>query len=399
MVPDSTPIYDVHRTYEENYAEGPFGEFAALGAQASALGARTAPLEATATSALGSQVSPLETPTPFDTDTRHYSFFGQSVRTPFGIPAGPLLNERFTTAAFRAGFDIATYKTVRSRAWACNPFPNVLSVHPASGELTAGAPETVDGVLADDQFGSPETISISNSFGVPSQSPDVWQPDMQRAIQNAGPGQLLLASFQGSRTPEMSEEQYIADHVTTARLALETGAKVLEMNTSCPNEGKGRLLCHNPELVGRITEAVKNEIGDTPLIIKLAFMPDDADVERMMQNTVLRQSVQGFATINTISARLVNARGEQALPGEGRETSGVCGAAIRHAGLEMVERVIRVQRNLGIADDDFAVIGVGGVTSARDVQDYLSLGARAVMSATGAMWNARLGQDVRAALR
>lgn len=98
---------------------------------------------------------------------------------PFGIPAGPLLNSRFTTAAFRMGFDLATYKTVRSRAWGCNPFPNVLAVHPksADGSLTPGSAELDEGVLADTDYEQP--ISISNSFGVPSQSPDVWQPDMR----------------------------------------------------------------------------------------------------------------------------------------------------------------------------------------------------------------------------
>ena len=71
----------------------------------------------------------------------------------------------------------------------------------------------------------------------------------------------------------MSTDDYIADHVTTARLVCETGAGLMAMNTSCPNEGHNRLLCHDPHLVGRITEAVKNEIADRPLIIKLAYIP------------------------------------------------------------------------------------------------------------------------------
>ncbi len=94
-------------------------------------------------------------------------FLGFRVNLPFGIPAGPLLNERFTTAAFRMGFDLAVYKTVRSRAWGCNAFPNVLSVHPrnADGSLVPGSAELDEGVLADTRYELP--ISISNSFGVP----------------------------------------------------------------------------------------------------------------------------------------------------------------------------------------------------------------------------------------
>ena len=246
------------------------------------------------------------------------SFLGQPVNLPFGIPAGPLLNSRFTTAAFRMGFDLATYKTVRSRAWGCNPFPNVLAVHPksADGSLTPGSAELDEGVLADTNYEQP--ISISNSFGVPSQSPDVWQPDMRAAIEAAGPGQVLVPSFQGSRVEGMSEEEYIADHATTARLVKETGAKLMVMNTSCPNEGHNRLLCHNPLLVGRITEAVKQEIGDIPLMVKLAYIPSDGDLELMVRSTVGHGTVQGFSTINTISAKLVDANGNQALPGAGR---------------------------------------------------------------------------------
>ena len=320
---------------------------------------------------------------------------------PFGIPAGPLLNERFTTAAFRMGFDLAVYKTVRSRAWGCNAFPNVLAVHPrsADGLLTPGSPELDEGVLADTRYETP--ISISNSFGVPSRDPDIWQPDMRRAIAAAGHGQLLVPSFQGSRVEGMSTDDYIADHVTTARLVCETGAGLMAMNTSCPNEGHNRLLCHDPHLVGRITEAVKNEIADRPLIIKLAYIPpvatepwpqdsgaghytyarvtDDSALELMVRQTVARGTVQAIAAINTISARLVDAAGNQALPGAGRERSGVCGHAIRYAGLDMVARLAAIRERLGL---DFAIIGVGGVVEPSDYDDYRTAGADAVMSAT-----------------
>ena len=126
---------------------------------------------------------------------------------------------------------------------------------------------------------------------------------MKKAIAAAGDGQLLVPSFQGSRVDGMDRKAYIADHVTTAHLVTETGAGLMEMNTSCPNEGHNRLLCHDPHLVGEITEAVKNEIGDRPLIVKLAYIPNDTDLETMVRETVGHGTVQGFSTINTISAR------------------------------------------------------------------------------------------------
>lgn len=375
MTSMDAPFYDVNLSYEDNYAKGPFGAFATALAREDAA-------DSAAGAAAGAAARPAAT------------FLGIPVDLPFGIPAGPLLNSRYTHAAFLEGFDIAVYKTVRSRPWACNAFPNVLSVHPQGDSIDPEGTEKDEGVLADSDFGTDAArISISNSFGVPSQDPDVWQPDMALAVQQAGAGQVLVGSFQGSRTPGMSDDAYIADCVTTARLVQETGAKIIEMNTSCPNEGHNRLLCHNPELVGRICDAVKNEIGDTPFMIKLAYLPADEQVETMVRDTAAHGTVQALCTINTISCKLVDAQGGQALPGAGRDRSGVCGAAIRPAGLAMVQRVAAVRELLGVP---FDIVGVGGVTTPADYEAYRAAGAAAVMSATGAMWNPALARQIKA---
>ena len=370
---DFEPFYDVSRSYEDNYEQGPFGAFAETLKDGNGA-------DAAGTTSEGASEGALAT------------FLGQPVNLPFGIPAGPLLNSRFTTAAFHMGFDLATYKTVRSRAWGCNPFPNVLAVHPksADGSLTPGSAELDEGVLADTNYEQP--ISISNSFGVPSQSPDVWQPDMRAAIEPPVPVKCWSRASKLA-CGGMSEEEYIADHATTARLVKETGAKLMVMNTSCPNEGHNRLLCHNPLLVGRITEAVKQEIGDIPLMVKLAYIPSDGDLELMVRSTVGHGTVQGFSTINTISAKLVDANGNQALPGAGRDRSGVCGNAIRGAGLDMVARLAAIREKLGL---DFKINGVGGVVSPADYQAYRNAGADSVMSATGAMWDAELAHKIKA---
>ncbi|WP_455677309.1 tRNA-dihydrouridine synthase [Pseudoscardovia suis] len=376
MTSMDAPFYDVNLSYEDNYAKGPFGAFA------TALAREDAADSAAVAGKAAAAARPAAT------------FLGVPVDLPFGIPAGPLLNSRYTHAAFLEGFDIAVYKTVRSRPWACNAFPNVLSVHPQGDSIDPEGTEKDEGVLADSDFGTDAArISISNSFGVPSQDPDVWQPDMALAVQQAGAGQVLVGSFQGSRTPGMSDDAYIADCVTTARLVQETGAKIIEMNTSCPNEGHNRLLCHNPELVGRICDAVKNEIGDTPFMIKLAYLPADEQVETMVRDTAAHGAVQALCTINTISCKLVDAQGGQALPGAGRDRSGVCGAAIRPAGLAMVQRVAAVRELLGVP---FDIVGVGGVTTPADYEAYRAAGAAAVMSATGAMWNPALARQIKA---
>ena len=247
--------------------------------------------------------------------------------------------------------------------------------------LVCGCDEAGAGPLAGAVYAG--ALMLKYAFGM---------ADECAAIEAAGPGQVLVPSFQGSRVEGMSEEEYIADHATTARLVKETGAKLMVMNTSCPNEGHNRLLCHNPLLVGRITEAVKQEIGDIPLMVKLAYIPSDDALELMVRSTVGHGTVQGFSTINTISAKLVDANGNQALPGAGRDRSGVCGNAIRGAGLDMVAR-LAIREKLGL---DFAINGVGGVVSPADYQAYRDAGADSVMSATGAMWDAELAHKIKA---
>ncbi len=348
------PFYDPRLTYEQNAASGPFGVFA----QPAAPARRAAP---TAT------------------------FAGLPVNVPFGIPAGPLVNARFAAAAFAHGFDICVYKTVRTRAHPAHPYPNVLAVRIA-GDLTPG--RATEPLVADERFDAP--LSISNSFGVPSRDPDDWQPDMARAVAAAGTGQVLVGGFQGTRSPNGAAAT-LADHVRAARLVAETGAPVLELNLSCPNEGTSDLLCFDIARVRAIVEAVADEIGDRPLLVKLAYFPDDDALSRLVAAT--SGLVAGYAAVNTIPARLVSRTGAPALPGAGRETSGVCGAAIRWAGLEMTARLARLRDDRG---EDYAIVGTGGVMTAADYRAYRRAGADAVMSATGAMWNPLLAQEVHA---
>lgn len=368
------PFYDVSRSYEDNYEQGPFGAFAE--ALKDGNGA-----DAAGTTSEGASEGALAT------------FLGHAGQPAFPHSRSPAAQQPFHHGRFPHGFRSGDLQNRAFARLGLQPVPERARRTPQGGGrfTDAGSAELDEGVLADTNYEQP--ISISNSFGVPSQSPDVWQPDMRAAIEAAGPGQVLVPSFQGSRVEGMSEEEYIADHATTARLVKETGAKLMVMNTSCPNEGHNRLLCHNPLLVGRITEAVKQEIGDIPLMVKLAYIPSDDALELMVRSTVGHGTVQGFSTINTISAKLVDANGNQALPGAGRDRSGVCGNAIRGAGLDMVARLAAIREKLGL---DFAINGVGGVVSPADYQAYRDAGADSVMSATGAMWDAELAHKIKA---
>ncbi len=348
------PFYDPEVSYRDNFDHGPFGLFAD-----STIYAQTGRPEA--------------------------EFLGQPVFAPFGIPAGPLVNGKFVKAALDKGYDIPVYKTVRTRKFPCHAWPNVLAVR-VQGDLTPDKKRLV----ADHDYRQP--LSITNSFGVPSFEPDFWQPDLADAVKHARVGQVVVGSYQGTSSPGGGVEGYVADFILGARLLKETGVKIIEVNLSCPNEGTSHLLCFDTVLAHRIVEAIKNEVGDMPLITKIAYFAQDAKLRELLG--AIGNSVEAVSAINTIAADIVDAEGNQALPGEGRLRSGVCGSAIKWAGLDMTRRLSRLREEMGLG---FAIVGVGGVSSAADFDDYRAAGADAVMAATGAMWDPLLAESIKAA--
>ncbi|HSX23629.1 MAG TPA: hypothetical protein VLE74_00830, partial [Candidatus Saccharimonadales bacterium] len=84
-------------------------------------------------------------------------------------------------------------------------------------------------------------------------------------------------------------------------------------------------------------------------------------------------------------------QGGQALPGEGRLSSGLCGAGIKWAGIDMVKRMdaLRKQKNYS-----YEIVGIGGVMTPEDFFDYRSAGADLVQACTGPMWNPNLAREI-----
>lgn len=353
------PFYDPARSYLENFEQGPFSLFA-------------------------------ERRVYEDRGEPRYKFLGHDVNLPLGIAAGPLLNGRFVKAALDKGFDLPVYKTVRTRRYPAHAWPNVLAVHP-EGDL----PLDTEPLVGDENYSEP--LSITNSFGVPSFDPEFWQPDIADAVKHARRGQVVIASFQGTTSGHGDVEAYIEDFALAARLLKETGVKIIEANLSCPNEGTANLLCFDVERARRVVERIREEIGSLRLMVKAAYFRHDGRDDEKLRRFVreVGSLVDGIVAINTLPAKVLDGGGGQALPGEGRLSSGVCGRSIRWAGLEMTGRLAKLRGEEGL---QFSIIGVGGLTDAADYKAYRDSGADAAMTATGAMWNPRLAQEIKEAV-
>lgn len=349
-----TPFYNPELTYEQNFESGPFGAFA------------------------NEEV--------FESKGQaQYEIFGQKVHMPFGIAAGPLVNGKFVAAALDMGFDIATYKTVRSAEYACQEWPNVLAIETD----TVNGQNRESGIVASHAYKRP--LSAVNSFGVPSKDPSFWQDDLRAAVNHARDGQLVIGSFQGTKKGDGNVEEFVRDFATTAKLIQETGVKVMEVNLSCPNEGSSHLVCFDIPRTTEIVRSIRKEIGDTPLIIKIAYFEDKNQLRQLIES--VGSMVDGIASVNTVSAKIINTAGQPAF-GKGRETAGTMGSAIQWMGLEMTSELKKLREEFDLS---YKIIGIGGVTMPGDYQKYRDAGADVVMSATGAMWDPYLAQEIKQA--
>ena len=350
------PFYDPTKSYWDNLAQGPFNDFA------------------------DGVVVPIGEP--------RFVFLGQKISHPFGIPAGPVLDSKFVDGAFKKGFNVVVYKTVRAGEFPSHPFPNVLAVH-VQGDLTLE--KAKQPLVADTDYEEP--LSITNSFGVPSRASSVWQEDARKAVKTAREGQVMVLSFMGTVREHQTADEFVADFAEAAQLSTATGAKILEANLSCPNIGNEGLVCYNLDMTERVCEAIRKAIGDLPLILKVGYYTSDDDIRRLAD--VAERYAQAISSINTISAPIVDKAGKQALPGSSlRLRSGVCGAAIKWAGLEMASKLKKIRDEMRA---HYAIVGVGGVTVPQDFREYRDAGADVVMSATGAMWNPYLAKEIKEA--
>jgi dihydroorotate dehydrogenase len=350
----NTPFYDPTKSYEKNYDYGPFGAFSD-----------------------GKIYNEVGEP--------KYDFLGQKLHLPFGIPAGTILNSRYAKAAFQKGFDILVYKTVRSGYYPCHPYPNILPVT-TDGDLTIQKLQKP--VVVGGEFKDPPTVT--NSFGVPSREPEIWQEDAKKAIAHAGRGQVLILSFMGTVKKNQTQDEFINDYILAAKLANQTRAKILETNLSCPNIGNEGLVCYNLEVTEKIAKGIRSVIGSTPLILKVGYYEDNNQLQKLAR--IANEYANAIAAINTLQAEIVDKNGKQALPGKNRTRSGICGSAIKWAGIETVMRLEKIKNEKNYK---FEIIGMGGVITPQDYFDYTNAGANAVMSATGTIWNPYLSQQIK----
>lgn len=300
--------------------------------------------------------------------------FGRPMASRFGIAACPLtINSEGVCKMAECGFDIITYKTIRSGYMPIKS-PNVyrVALHEQLTREQIGSR-----VHIIDHEPAPDDRALTNLYGIGSLSPQETIADLKKAHALLPQGKALIVSIYGSGN---TVQEQIDDFVRTARIAYDGGASIIELNLSCPNLATGAPIYKDADLVYAISGAVKRALPSLHVSIKVSVF-DSYDEMRGVMRAAYRAGVRGMCGINTIPMRVVNADGEPVY-GADRAVSGLSGEPIRELALEFTRHARAI-----ITDDrmDMVLFAAGGVMSKEDYDAFIAAGADVVLCASAAL--------------
>ncbi|MDD3302846.1 MAG: hypothetical protein PHN31_04760 [Candidatus Gracilibacteria bacterium] len=323
-------------------------------------------------------------------------FFGYKTNLPIGVAAGPLYNERYMKGAAKDGFEVITWKTFRSVHRKAHTSDGK---HLGHNILFIPTDQITDKMIGTkltgslDYKGKKEDISITNSFGMPSDTIPEWINSIVNIEKFAKENnKQVITSVVGTPKENGTIEDLALDYAFLARTAEFTGSKIIELNFSCPNVngGEGAIFkdIENSLIIAKNTRRFLHS-SDTKLLIKMGYAPEYYYRDFMSQ---LSNYIDGIVAINTIPMQLVDKDDKQALPGG--LVSGTCGKAILNLSLDAVSSLRKAKTSLGEQAKHIKIIGCGGVMDPESFIMHIDAGADFVMCATAALFNPDLPLDI-----
>lgn len=151
----------------------------------------------------------------------------------------------------------------------------------------------------------------------------------------------------------------------------------IELNVSCPNVKAGGLeFGADPRALTAVVSQSRR-MTDRPLFVKLS--PTLPDIGKTAQIAV-DAGADGISVVNTIPGLVIDV--ERRRPALGFGTGGVSGPGLLPVGVLATRKVRQAVR--------VPIIGVGGVSSATDILQYIIAGASLVAIGTAALKDPRL---------
>lgn len=160
----------------------------------------------------------------------------------------------------------------------------------------------------------------------------------------------------------------------------EEGLAGYELNVSCPNVKRGGMQFGNdPRLVSEVVGAARVAAAKRPLWVKLSPLVTDIG---LIAKAAVEAGADALTVANTYPAMALDYRsGKSRL---GSKTGGLSGPAIKPITLRLVWEAFRAVKA--------PIIGLGGVESAADVLEYLSVGATCVQVGTASFTDPQVSE-------
>ncbi len=218
------------------------------------------------------------------------------------------------------------------------------------------------GTTRDPRFGNP-TPRIAECNAGMINAVGLQNPGVEKVISEELP---KLAKCFNKKVMANVSGFSVDDYVYTCKL-LDAEEQVgwLEVNVSCPNvHGGGMSFGTSPEAAAEVTRAVK-AATTKPVIIKLS--PNVTDIVSIAL-ACEEAGADGISLINTLLGMRLNLRTGK--PIIANTMGGFSGPAIMPVALRMVYQVAKAVK--------IPVIGMGGISTAEDVLEFMYAGATAV---------------------
>jgi dihydroorotate dehydrogenase (NAD+) catalytic subunit len=152
------------------------------------------------------------------------------------------------------------------------------------------------------------------------------------------------------------------------------GIAAYELNVSCPNTAQGGIqFGSDPHLLDEVVRTAKR-VAKRPLIVKLS--PNVTSIAHMA-HVAEEAGADAISLVNTFLAMAIDA--ETRRPRIANVTAGLSGPAIKPIALRMVYDAAHAVK--------IPVIGMGGITTAVDVIEFMLAGASAVQIGTASYFD------------
>jgi dihydroorotate dehydrogenase (NAD+) catalytic subunit len=217
-----------------------------------------------------------------------------------------------------------------------------------------------------------------NAIGLANPGLDDVVRDHLPWLASALPDVRVVINVVGSQVDDYAR---VVEGIEAAFPYAAPGVDAYELNVSCPNVKAGGLEFGADPTALRDVIARARAVTRRPLFAKLSpSLPDIAGSARIAVDA----GIDGLTLVNTLPGLVIDV--ERRRPALGFGTGGVSGAGLLPVGVLATWKVRKAV--------DVPLIGVGGITQAADVLQYLMAGASLVAIGTAAMQDPRLPERI-----